>query len=132
MEKKKIVPKTKLNALKQEELLKQLQQNTDIAVNLQQSTVSTVNEPKPIVEKIDGQKVQAEKKVTSITTTQTKDIVSSKSVNLQQDTEKPSKIQRITVDMPLDLYEQMKDEVDDNGQTIKGFVVNLVKAHFRK
>jgi uncharacterized protein with NAD-binding domain and iron-sulfur cluster len=132
MEKKKIVPKTKLNALKQEELLKQLQQNTDIAVNLQQSTVSTVNEPKPIVEKIDGQKVQAEKKVTSITTTQTKDIVSSKSVNLQQDTEKSSKIQRITVDMPLDLYEQMKDEVDDNGQTIKGFVVNLVKAHFRK
>jgi hypothetical protein len=47
-------------------------------------------------------------------------------------TTKPAKVQRITVDMPLELYERIKNEVEDNGQTIKGFIVNLVKFYFQK
>ena len=55
-----------------------------------------------------------------------------KNRNDTANTEKNNKTQRITVDMPTALYEQMKDAVDINGQTIKGFVVNLVKSHFQK
>jgi tRNA uridine 5-carbamoylmethylation protein Kti12 len=121
MERKKIVPKAKFDAAKQEELLRKLQQNTEEAVNFNTFTATTVNEPAPTP------------------------VVREETINLQQVTvtavniskktetaERSGKIQRITVDMPIDLYERMKGEVENNGQTIKGFIVNLVRAHFKK
>jgi hypothetical protein len=121
MERKKILPKSKFDASKQEEILRKLQQNTEDTVIVQQIT---------------------EKEQKSIEANNNTSTIVEKTVNLQQNTEntvinnsnteKSAKIQRITVDMPMELYERMKDEVDDNGQTIKGFVVNLVKSHFKK
>jgi hypothetical protein len=115
MERKKIVPKAKLDASKQEELLKKLQQNTEAAVIVQQPVKETATAQKEVVK--ETVKLQQNTATT---------------VNSSNDTEKSTKIQRITVDMPIDLYERMKNEVDDNGQTIKGFVVNLVRAHFKR
>jgi hypothetical protein len=121
MERKKIVPKNKFNASQQEELLEKLQRNQENTVNIQTVTAVAVKEPEPIVI------VQEETVIL-----QQKPAIAVKSSKDTVVVEKTGKIQRITVDMPLELYERMKDEVDDNGQTIKGFVVNLVKSHFSK
>jgi ethanolamine utilization cobalamin adenosyltransferase len=121
MERKKIVPKNKFNASQQEELLEKLQRNQENTVNVQTVTAVAVKEPEPIVV------VQEETVIL-----QQKPAIAVKSSKDTVVVEKTGKIQRITVDMPLELYERMKDEVDDNGQTIKGFVVNLVKSHFSK
>jgi len=37
------------------------------------------------------------------------------------------KVQRVTVDFPVDLYEKMKAKTEDSGYTLKGFIVSLVK-----
>ena len=43
---------------------------------------------------------------------------------------KPSgKTQRVTVDFPQEMYAQMKEETQMNGQTLRGFVVSLVRKH---
>ncbi len=46
---------------------------------------------------------------------------------------KPAKVstktQRVTVDFPQEMYEQMKEETQMNGQTLRGFVVSLVRKH---
>jgi hypothetical protein len=39
------------------------------------------------------------------------------------------KTQRVTVDFPQEMYEQMKEETQLNGQTLRGFVVSLVRKH---
>jgi hypothetical protein len=121
MERKKIVPKAKFDAAKQEELLRKLQQNTEEAVSFNTFTATTVNEPTP--KPIAKEETVHLQQVTAST------VKVSKSTDI---TERSGKIQRITVDMPIDLYERMKGEVEDNGQTIKGFIVNLVRAHFKK
>ena len=138
MERKKIVPKAKFDANKQEELLRKLQQTDENTVNVQQVTAITVNEniekhiaviPQQIIETA-ATEVKLETmpaNVQQVTATTVKN-----SNNTEIAVEKSGKIQRITVDMPIELYERMKDEVDDNGQTIKGFIVNLVKGHFKK
>ena len=138
MERKKIVPKAKFDANKQEELLRKLQQTDENTVNIQQVTAITVNEniEKPIAvipqQIIETAVIEVEPEITpvkiqQITVTAVKD-----SKITEVSAEKSGKIQRITVDMPIELYDRMKDEVDDNGQTIKGFIVNLVKGHFKK
>ena len=138
MERKKIVPKAKFDANKQEELLRKLQQTDESAVNIQQVTANTVSEniEKPVAvipQQIIETAVTEEKPIIVPVNIQeiTEDAVKS-SNNTEISAEKSGKIQRITVDMPIELYERMKDEVDDNGQTIKGFIVNLVKGHFKK
>lgn len=152
MERKKIVPKAKLDASKQEELLRKLQQDTENAVTLQQNTASVSHAQKGIEEipvklQQDTENTVTLQQNTAPVTHAQKD-TERNSVKLQQNTaktvnlstptiestlgDKNNKIQRITVDMPIDLYDKMKNEVDDNGQTIKGFVVNLVRAHFKK
>ena len=40
-----------------------------------------------------------------------------------------TKTQRVTVDFPQEMYEQMKAETQMNGQTLRGFVVSLVRKH---
>jgi len=39
------------------------------------------------------------------------------------------KTQRVTVDFPQEMYERMKEETQMNGQTLRGFVVSLVRKH---
>ena len=49
-----------------------------------------------------------------------------------QQQDKKKNIQRITVDFPQFLYDRMKNEIDDTGQTMKGFIVGLVRDHFTR
>lgn len=46
--------------------------------------------------------------------------------------DKKKSIQRITVDFPQFIYDRMKVEIDDTGQTMKGFIVGLVRDHFTR
>lgn len=121
MERKKIVPKAKLDASRQEELLKKLQQDTENTVNLQQNTVTPDNKP-----------ITVETPPVNLQQNTAKAVKDSTDTDNAVLADKNTKVQRITVDMPIDLYEKMKTEVEDNGQTIKGFIVNLVRSHFKK
>jgi uncharacterized coiled-coil protein SlyX len=40
-------------------------------------------------------------------------------------------VKRLNMDMPLDLYEQIEAEIEENGQTVKGFFVMLAKQYFK-
>ena len=40
--------------------------------------------------------------------------------------------QRITIDLPKFVYDQVKEEIEMTGQTIKGFVMGLVRDHFTR
>ncbi len=43
--------------------------------------------------------------------------------------ETPTEVQRITVDLPIDLYEALKREVDSHGTTIKWQIVKLLREN---
>ena len=53
-----------------------------------------------------------------------------KALQSLQKKDKKKKVQRVTVDFPQYIYEQMKTETEDSGQTLKGFIVGLVREHF--
>ncbi len=55
-----------------------------------------------------------------------------KALQKLQSQDKKKKVQRVTVDFPLYIYDQVKLETEDTGQTIKGFIVGLVREHFAK
>jgi hypothetical protein len=40
-------------------------------------------------------------------------------------------VKRINMDMPQDLYELIESEVEETGQTVKGFFVMLTRQYFR-
>ena len=40
-------------------------------------------------------------------------------------------VKRLNMDMPMDLYEQIETEIEENGQTVKGFFVMLARQYFR-
>jgi len=40
----------------------------------------------------------------------------------------PKRKIRFTMDLPEDLHQQITNRADDNGQTIKGYILKLVKA----
>lgn len=44
----------------------------------------------------------------------------------------PMKTQRVTVDFPQEMYEEMKELTRMNGQTLRGFVVSLVRNHLKE
>ncbi len=37
---------------------------------------------------------------------------------------------RVSVDFPRDLYRIMKDDTEYRGQTLKGFIVSMVRSHY--
>lgn len=37
---------------------------------------------------------------------------------------------RVSVDFPRDLYRIMKDDTEEQGQTLKGFIVSMVRSHY--
>ena len=41
---------------------------------------------------------------------------------------KPQRKIRFTMDLPEDLHSQITNRADDNGQTMKGYILKLVKA----
>lgn len=40
------------------------------------------------------------------------------------------KVQRITIDMPIFLYDRIKEETEKKGYSITGFMLSLVRKHF--
>jgi uncharacterized coiled-coil protein SlyX len=40
-------------------------------------------------------------------------------------------VKRLNMDVPMDLYDQIEAEIDENGQTVKGFFVMLARQYFR-
>ena len=42
-----------------------------------------------------------------------------------------SSVKRINMDFPLDVYERIEAEIDDTGQTVKGFFLMLTKQYFK-
>ena len=38
---------------------------------------------------------------------------------------------RVTVDFPHDVYDEMKEFVESDGKTLKGYIVLLVKTHLK-
>ena len=42
-----------------------------------------------------------------------------------------SSVKRINMDFPLDLYERIESEIDETGQTVKGFFLMLTKQYFK-
>lgn len=47
-----------------------------------------------------------------------------------QKEDKKKTVQRVTIDLPQFIYEQIKQETENTGQTLKGFVLGLVREHF--
>lgn len=45
---------------------------------------------------------------------------------------KEKKYTRVSVDFPHELYEQMKSDTQRRGQTLKGFIVSLVRDFYEK
>ena len=44
--------------------------------------------------------------------------------------ETPTEVQRITVDLPINVYDALKREVDSHGTTIKWQIVKLLRENF--
>lgn len=42
-----------------------------------------------------------------------------------------SSVKRINMDFPLEMYERIEAEIDDTGQTVKGFFLMLAKQYFK-
>jgi hypothetical protein len=70
-----------------------------------------------------------------------KKLVSKKSIIVQAEEkalqevrklDKTKKVQRITVDMPVYLYDRLKDETEKKGYSITGFMLSLVRKHFEE
>lgn len=40
-------------------------------------------------------------------------------------------VKRLNMDIPQDLYHQIETEIDEKGQTVKGFFVMLARQYFR-
>ncbi len=47
----------------------------------------------------------------------------------EEKTEK-AKVQRVTVDFPLYIYDKMKNYTDDTGQSLKSFIVGEIRTFF--
>jgi len=41
-------------------------------------------------------------------------------------------LQRVTVDVPKPLYDDIKIEIEETGQTLKGFFIALAKNYFKQ
>lgn len=105
MEKKKITARKISSAEEQEQALKLLMQSTP-----------SVSEPELATPK---EKIVKKKKSRSLSISRTSLIKA----------ETPTEVQRITVDLPLDVYNALKREVDTHGTTIKWQIVKLLREN---
>jgi hypothetical protein len=54
------------------------------------------------------------------------------SVIVQEEEEPKEILHRLTLDIPKELFDQMKKDTKRRGQTIKGFIVSLIYDHYEK
>ena len=112
MEKKKITARKISSAEEQEQALKLLMPSPP-SVSAPESETETVVSPKE-------KKVRPKK---------SRNLSASRTSLMKAETS--SEVQRITVDLPLDLYEALKREVDSNGTTIKWQIVKLLRENLK-
>ena len=105
MEKKKITARKISSAEEQEQALKLLMQSTP-----------SVSEPEIVPAK---EKTVRKKKSRSLSNSRT---------SLMK-TETATEVQRITVDLPIYVYEALKKEVDSHGTTLKWQIVKLLREN---
>ena len=72
-------------------------------------------------------KIQPKKKKTVSDATEQEQLLK----QLQKEDSK-KKVQRVTIDFPQFMYDQIKEETEETGQTLKGFMVGLVRDHFTR
>lgn len=49
-----------------------------------------------------------------------------------QQEDKKKTVQRLTLDLPQFIYDKIKDETEETGQTMKGFFLWLLNKHFNE
>ncbi len=109
MEKKKITARKISSAEEQEQALKLLM-------------------PSPPSSGIESETESSEPKVKKVRPKKLRNLSASRASLMKVET---SEVQRITVDLPLDLYEALKQEVDSNGTTIKWQIVKLLRENLK-
>jgi hypothetical protein len=122
MEKKKIAPRKISSAEEQEKALKILLNGGD---------TPSVSEPVEQEKKIKKVKTET-KKVETKSPPKAKrqpTVVRRKA----QDIMKPLvEVQRVTIDLPVEIYDLLKEETEKKGSTLKWQIVNLLREHFKK
>lgn len=123
MEKKKIMARKAATAEEQEKALNILLGKT--------SNITAAEEDVPAVKEVNTKpktakaapKKEVEKAKRPATTVRRK----------AQDIVKPLvEVQRITIDLPADLYDLLKQETEIKGTTLKWQIVSLLREHFKK
>ena len=44
----------------------------------------------------------------------------------------PVEVQRVTIDLPADLYDLLRKEMEEKGTTLRWQIISMVREHFRK
>ena len=44
----------------------------------------------------------------------------------------PVEVQRVTIDLPADLYDLLKKEMEEKGTTLRWQIISMVREHFKK
>jgi hypothetical protein len=123
MEKKKIMARKAATAEEQEKALNILLGKT--------SNITAIEEDVPAIKEVNTKpktakaapKKEVEKAKRPATTVRRK----------AQDIVKPLvEVQRITIDLPADLYDLLKQETEIKGTTLKWQIVSLLREHFKK
>lgn len=123
MEKKKIMARKAATAEEQEKALNILLGKT--------SNITAAEEDVPAIKEVNTKpktakappKKEVEKAKRPATTVRRK----------AQDIVKPLvEVQRITIDLPADLYDLLKQETEIKGTTLKWQIVSLLREHFKK
>lgn len=124
MEKKKITARKISSADEQENALKAL-----LGGNKMQS-LSNATEKKS-TEKKSAEKNVDNSKTKSVIPTPVRQprTVRRKSQDLLKP---PVEVQRVTIDLPADLYDLLKKEMEEKGTTLRWQIISMVKEHFKK
>ncbi len=124
MEKKKIIARKIATADEQEKALQALLRGEQ-----------TISSPTPLQEAEDAQEASVPKKTKGAKPKAevTKPAKQSHIVRRKiRDIQKPQvELQRITIDLPADLYDMLKRETDETGTTFRWQIINLLRNHFK-
>jgi hypothetical protein len=115
----------------QEQALRMLQQASTLTVAQPTILAPIIAEPKLAVEptpKVTAPKKAAKPKAEKRGRPAKGDPNEWASIKLIAD---GTSVKRINMDFPLDLYERIESEIDDSGQTVKGFFLMLTKQYFK-
>jgi hypothetical protein len=109
--------------------LKSFEGNKTLTPNDIDRIADELHNPKPEVKKVEKAKpIVSEKKQTPVAQ-------KAKAKNIMVEPEPVNdyetiKLHRLTLDIPEDLFEEMKRDTKKRGKTIKAFLVTLIETHY--